>query len=109
MEAENLVKKIVSLGIGVGKTVQEGTQDIMKNIETELNGLIKKGEESDDEVSHKIKSFVEDGVKNLNNVVENSTFSASEIFSQIQRTSEELIGKIKGLLDPNDSTKTKED
>ena len=80
-----LVKKIVNLGIGAGKVVESNAQKIMSDIGTQLNDLIKRGEAADDDISKKIKNFVEDAATNVTQVVENSTANANEVFSKVKK------------------------
>ena len=95
---EEMVKKIVNLGIGAGKVVEENAQKVMNDIGNQINELIAKGEGANDDVSTKIKNFVEEAASNVGQIVENSTSSANEVFGQVKKTTDELIGNLKNLV-----------
>ena len=96
---DQLVKKIVNLGIGAGKLVEENAQKVMTDIGTKLNELIEKGAVADDDVSLKIKKAVEDASVNITQIVDNSTKGATEIFDKVKGTAEGLVTQVKTILE----------
>ena len=96
---EQLVKKIVNLGIGAGKLVEENAQKVMEDIGTTLNTLIAKGETADDETSLKIKKAIEDTTVNVSQIVGNSTKGATEIFEKVKTSLDGLVTQVKGFVE----------
>ncbi len=108
MKDNDIVGKIINLGIGVGKVVEENAQSIMGEIKKQLDELIEKGEQADDEVSGKIKGFVKNASDKVNGIVQNSTESATEVFEQVKTISTNLVEDIKGTLEGDKKNKEKE-
>ncbi len=57
---EELLKKVVNLGIGAFKSVEENLEDAFKKAETGINDLISKGNTANDENSQKVRKFVDE-------------------------------------------------
>ncbi len=57
---EELLKKVVNLGIGAFKSVEENLEDAFKKAETGINDLISKGNTANDENSLKVRKFVDE-------------------------------------------------
>jgi polyhydroxyalkanoate synthesis regulator phasin len=57
---EELLKKIVNLGIGAAKGLEDNLQTAFKAAEQGINDLVSKGDSSGDEASTRVKKFVND-------------------------------------------------
>ena len=83
---EELLKKLVNLGIGATKTLQEEITNTFKKAEDFVNELIAKGESASDETSQKVKELVD---KLLDSV--------KEYESKVKEVSESLLNTLKEL------------
>ena len=57
---EELLKKLVNLGIGAAKSLEDNLQTTFKNAEKGINDLITKGDTTSTEGAAKVKKFVND-------------------------------------------------
>lgn len=57
---EELLKRIVNLGIGAAKGLEDNLQTAFKAAEQGINELVSKGDSSGDEAASKVKKFVND-------------------------------------------------
>lgn len=57
---EELLKRIVNLGIGAAKGLEDNLQTAFKAAEQGINDLVSKGDSSGDEAAAKVKKFVND-------------------------------------------------
>ena len=86
---EEILKKVVNLGIGAAKTIEEDAKNFLSKSEAKINELISAGEQANDENSVKVKNFFEDASKNL-----------KDIEGQIQTFTSDLKTKVQEL-NPN--------
>lgn len=107
---EELLKKVVNLGIGAFKSVEENLEESFKKAENGINDLISKGDTASDENSQKVKSFVDEllvSVKEYESKakeISDSIVSALKEFDptggktieDIKAKIESLSGKVKG-------------
>lgn len=57
---EELLKKVVNLGIGAVKSLEEGLRQALEGAETGINDLIAKGEANNEEGAAKVRQVVEE-------------------------------------------------
>ncbi len=107
---EELLKKVVNLGIGAFKSVEENLEDAFKKAETGINDLISKGSNANDENSQKVRKYVDELMVSVKEYeakakeISDSIVSALKEFDptggktieDIKAKIESLSGKVKG-------------
>ena len=91
---EELLKSILHLGIGVGKTMQDGFQISSSDPQGVLFDLISKGENADDEMINNLRGYIED---------------VSSMATEYEIKSKEVFESILGALQDLDSNNLVED
>lgn len=94
---EELLKKLVNLGIGAAKSLEENLQTTFKSAEKGINELIAKGDTSTDEGAAKVKKFVNDllvSVKDYESKAKEMTESLTNALKEFNATGK---GKIEEL------------
>ena len=81
---EEILKKVVNLGIGAVKNLEVNLESTFKNAEVGINSLIDKGEKSKDENTTKVKTFVDDMLN-----------SVKEYESKVKEVTDNLITTLK--------------
>ena len=105
-----MLKKVVNLGLGAAKSVEENLSSALKKAETGINELISRGETESGEGAAKVRAFVDDllvSVKeyeskatdisgNLKSALEEFKNAGSTRIDELTKKIEEITSKIKG-------------
>lgn len=99
---EELLKKVVNLGIGAVKTLEENLSDTFSRAESGINEMISKGETASDERSAKVKQFVDDMMASVKEYETKATEVTQSLTATLKEfdpsgTAEELRAKVDEL------------